>query len=355
VINKIIGKCLNVDPSDESYRYLTILFSSIVFVSAAVFGFLIYNIRTGNYPILILAESISALLCLLSLYLLLVKKQVKVAAFLLLNIVMTICFLTMLLVGNKSDSLALALISPVLSVFLLGFWRGGLFSLLYFAAFSWLCISHIGVWKPAPFHIVSYIQLSMIYGLLFIFVCFYEFSRIKSHQLLKESNDKLKALASTDALTELKNRRFLEDILLSTKQPSFFAMLDVDDFKSVNDTYGHDIGDKVLKELACLIGNSVGINGTVARWGGEEFAILFNALDYEKVKSLLDSVRQSIAEYSFGLDNDVTVSIGAGIFFPEDHKTSFLDIDKTLYLAKSSGKNCIKFVQEENGSLHSDS
>lgn len=344
MISKILNKCMHIDPSDEQYRYLTILLSSIVFVSVAVIGFTIYNIRTGNYPILIVAESISSLLCLLSLYLLLGKRKIRAAAFILLSVVMTICFLTMLLVGNKSDSLALALVSPVLSVFLLGFWRGGLFSLLYFAAFSWLCISHIGVWKPAPFHIVSYIQLSMIYGLLFIFVCFYELSRLKSHQLLKESNDKLKALASTDALTELKNRRFLEDILLNTKHPSFFAMLDVDDFKSINDTYGHDIGDKVLKELAFLIKKAVDVNGIVARWGGEEFAILFNEVGELQVKSLLTNVRKDIAEHNFDLDTDITVSIGAGTFFPENHKKSFLDIDKTLYLAKSSGKNCIKFV-----------
>ena len=321
---------MHIDPSDEQYRYLTILLSSIVFVSVAVIGFTIYNIRTGNYPILIVAESISSLLCLLSLYLLLGKRKIRAAAFILLSVVMTICFLTMLLVGNKSDSLALALVSPVLSVFLLGFWRGGLFSLLYFAAFSWLCISHIGVWKPAPFHIVSYIQLSMIYGLLFIFVCFYELSRLKSHQLLKESNDKLKALASTDVLTELKNRRFLEDILLNTKHPSFFAMLDVDDFKSINDTYGHDIGDKVLKELAFLIKKAVDVNGIVARWGGEEFAILFNEVGELQVKSLLTNVRKDIAEHNFDLDTDITVSIGAGTFFPENHKKSFLDIDKTL-------------------------
>lgn len=345
MINKILLKCLNVGPSDDQYRYLTILLSFIAFVSVAIIGFTIYNFRTGNYPILIIAESISSLLCLLSLYLFLGKGQIRAAAFLLLSVVMTICFLTMLLVGNKSDSLALALLSPVLSVFLLGFWRGSLFSLLYFAAFSWLCISHIGVWKPAPFHIVSYIQLSMIYGLLFVFACFYEFSRIRSHQLLKESNDKLKFLASTDALTGLQNRRFLEDILLSTKQPSFFAMLDVDDFKSVNDTYGHDIGDKVLKELAFLINKAVGINGTVARWGGEEFAILFNAVDDQKIKSLLNNVRQDIAQYDFDLDTDITVSIGAGTFFPESHKKSFIDIDKALYLAKSSGKDCIKFVE----------
>ncbi|NVK74939.1 MAG: GGDEF domain-containing protein [Oceanospirillaceae bacterium] len=344
MISKILNKCMHVDPSDDQYRYLTILLSSIVFVSVAVIGFTIYNIRTGNYPLLIIAESVSSLLCLLSLYLLLGKQQVKVAAFLFLGVVTTICFLTMLLVGNRSDSLALALVCPVLSVFLLGFWRGGLFSLLYFVAFSWLCISHIGVWKPAPFHIISYIQLAMIYVLLFIFVCFYEFNRIKSHQLLKESNDKLKALASTDVLTELKNRRFLEDILLNTKHSSFFAMLDVDDFKNINDTYGHDIGDKVLKELAFLIKKAVDVNGVVARWGGEEFAILFNVIDEHKVKSLLNNVRKDIAEHDFDLDTDITVSIGAGTFFPENHKKSFLDIDKTLYLAKSSGKDCIKFV-----------
>lgn len=347
VINKILRKYLNVGPSDEQYRYLTILLSSIIFVSVGIIGFLIYNIHTGRFPILIAAEFISAVLCLLSLYLLLVKKQIKVSAFLLLSVVMSICFLVMIFLGNRSSSLSLALLSPVLSVFLLGFWHGSIFSLLYFMAYSWLCINHIGIWNPAPFHIVSYVQLSMIYALLFAFACFYESSRIKSHQLLKESNEKLQALATTDALTELKNRRFLEDILLNTSQSRYFAMLDIDNFKGINDSYGHDVGDSVLKKIAFIMKNLINTNGTVARWGGEEFAILFNTQDEKNTKLLLDNIQQGIAEYDFGLGRSVTVSIGAGVFFPEDHKTSLLDIDKVLYLAKSSGKNCIRFIQEE--------
>lgn len=346
MINKILSKCFNIDSSDEQHRYLTILLTSIIFVSAGIIGFLIYNINTGRYPVLIAAEAISTVLCLLSLYLLLVKKQINTAAFLLLLVVMAICFLVMLQVGNKSSSLALALLSPVLSVFLLGFWRGGIFSLLYFAAFSWLCIHHIGIWKPAPFHFVSYIQLSMIYILLFVFACFYESSRIRSHQLLKASNEKLKTLASTDGLTELKNRRFLEDMLRSTQVSAHFAMLDVDNFKSINDNYGHEVGDTVLQKIAFILKETVGHDGTVARWGGEEFAILFNYEDEKKAKFQIDTVQQIIAEYDFEIGWNVTVSIGVGSFFPKDHKTSLINIDKAMYVAKSSGKNCIQFVLE---------
>ena len=152
MINKILQHYLNVDASHEQYRHLTILLASILTVTVCMIGFLGFNINTGRYPILIVAESVGVILCFASLYSLLIKKQVKLASFMFLFMVTGICFLVMMFVGNRSYSLALSVIAPIFSVFLLGFRLGSLFSLLYLIAFSWLCISHIGVWKDGKQH-----------------------------------------------------------------------------------------------------------------------------------------------------------------------------------------------------------
>ncbi|WP_406818926.1 diguanylate cyclase domain-containing protein [Pseudomonas sp. KnCO4] len=147
--------------------------------------------------------------------------------------------------------------------------------------------------------------------------------------------------AYVDALTEIPNRRsFMTqagDQLRLAKAGQYLAMIDIDNFKRVNDRFGHDVGDEVLKRVAMHIKASMA-GFEFARLGGEEFAVFFQGLDQQgveqRVAALCQRVREDIAEHP------VTVSIGLARVAPGDSLTTALvRADRALYEAKHSGKD----------------
>ncbi|MFP6583280.1 MAG: sensor domain-containing diguanylate cyclase [Candidatus Hydrogenedentota bacterium] len=171
-------------------------------------------------------------------------------------------------------------------------------------------------------------------------------------EAVQKSNRSLERLATTDALTKLHNRRFfisrLEDEIARSVRyavPMCCLLVDVDDFKSINDTYGHLVGDQVLKDVAARMLKTIRTNDVVARYGGEEFIILLPQTELNgaviQSERLLKIV--SAAPYS-GLPEDVgiTVSVGIAIHDTTDPITTddlVKQADVALYRAKDAGKN----------------
>lgn len=163
---------------------------------------------------------------------------------------------------------------------------------------------------------------------------------------------RLSHLASTDPLTGVPNRRMLELDLkrygkLSTRYGNALSliMLDLDNFKVINDTYGHQIGDEVLKEIARLIQKSIRETDTIYRYGGEEFAVLCPQTDKEGAYELSERIRNSIKNHRFWIFGDrylyITVSLGVASY-PEDTEDPgelLVISDISLYKAKNEGKN----------------
>jgi len=161
---------------------------------------------------------------------------------------------------------------------------------------------------------------------------------------------KLNALASNDALTGLPNRRTfyvqLEHyLLLKTRHSQSLSMIfiDVDDFKGVNDTYGHDVGDKVLKKITEVLKSTLRETDYIARWGGEEFAILLVETQLEDARLIAEQLRGHIEKSTLLVKQtniNVTISLGVAQANDEDNvDTLFKRVDTTLYQAKSKGKN----------------
>lgn len=160
-------------------------------------------------------------------------------------------------------------------------------------------------------------------------------------------------LSIKDALTDLYNRRYLVGYLdkevrrsIRHKRPLSVAMLDIDDFKKYNDTFGHRAGDELLKDLSSIMQESVRNVDTIVRYGGEEFLILFPETEKASAVASAERIRSSIAAHSFLLPNGqpstrITASIGIasfpidGTFENEIIETA----DKMLYKAKKQGKN----------------
>lgn len=161
-------------------------------------------------------------------------------------------------------------------------------------------------------------------------------------------------MSVTDALTGLYNRRHFEDNLerefLRAKRYGSdlsFAMIDVDYFKKINDTYGHGFGDYVLKEIAYLITQTFRKTDLVFRYGGEEFAVIITETPKDKALIPLERLRQAICDYPFDYNNQrikVTVSIGVSDVTDEVEtpQNLFECADKALYSAKNNGRNQIK-------------
>jgi diguanylate cyclase (GGDEF)-like protein/PAS domain S-box-containing protein len=160
----------------------------------------------------------------------------------------------------------------------------------------------------------------------------------------------LEQQASIDVLTGVFNRmkfeEFFEFELQKAKMqrnPLSIILLDIDDFKNINDTFGHDIGDVILKSITNLISSNIRATDTVFRWGGEEFVILLPGTHFEKAKYVANNLRKIINEHKFSVvPKEVTCSFGVASLNDDDHKESlFKRVDMTLYRAKNSGKNIV--------------
>ena len=172
----------------------------------------------------------------------------------------------------------------------------------------------------------------------------------------------LRTAAATDFLSTLLTRRAMNDRLLQKCTEllhnggrAFLIMLDIDDFKTVNDTYGHDVGDNVLKSVSSIIKNAVGANGLTARWGGEEFIVMLDGDDIEAAKECAWAIVRAVEASEVivgGAEKKVKTTISAGIaeLSPEKHyNVSVRFSDKALYDAKHSGKNTVRIWDSHLG------
>ncbi|MBB3111177.1 diguanylate cyclase (GGDEF)-like protein [Paenibacillus phyllosphaerae] len=163
-------------------------------------------------------------------------------------------------------------------------------------------------------------------------------------ETLERNNSELKHEASTDSLTGLLNRRSLTRILeewMGVERSFAVLIMDIDHFKSVNDTYGHPAGDEVLKHIARLLRGTADMDTVCCRYGGEEFLLLLPAVQIKEAIVFAEHLRRKIVKSKTPIGIRVTVSIGIAVF-PEHADTAerLIDIaDKALYRAKQEGRN----------------
>jgi diguanylate cyclase len=167
--------------------------------------------------------------------------------------------------------------------------------------------------------------------------------------LLRQQSSQLLEVAMTDELTGILNRRGIMDELqyrlnpqLSRTKTLSIALLDIDHFKAVNDTYGHLIGDAVLKEVAHVIAETIRGFDTVGRYGGEEFLVLFPNTELEKAQRAADRIRQNIENHVFDGVGRITLSGGIAEHRGATAKELIDQADKALYAAKTNGRNQIQ-------------
>jgi diguanylate cyclase (GGDEF)-like protein len=187
-------------------------------------------------------------------------------------------------------------------------------------------------------------------------------ARKEAEEKIQSLNAELEQMALTDYLTNLYNRRYfmqrgVEEFKRANRnsQPLALLMLDIDEFKKVNDTYGHEAGDLALQQVAAALKSSLREIDILGRLGGEEFAVLLPNTSLEGAALLAERMRQTIANTSFKTPGDVlistiTISIGVAAFTDEMSGTDDLlrNADAAMYRAKNSGRNCVGVYKENS-------
>lgn len=169
---------------------------------------------------------------------------------------------------------------------------------------------------------------------------------------LKRVNTVLENQATTDSLTGIKNRRkFLEVLqtkLLEAKRygmPLALIFFDIDHFKQINDSYGHETGDSVLQELSSVVSSMIRQTDIFARFGGEEFVILVHNNDLGTGQYLADKIRSQIEQHPFPQCGTVTCSFGVTQFQMDDTTAKIIKrADDAMYAAKQNGRNRVEIV-----------
>ena len=172
------------------------------------------------------------------------------------------------------------------------------------------------------------------------------------------NHERLANLGLTDPLTEVNNRRFfdqrLEEEIMRTmrgKAPLACLLIDVDHFKRINDTYGHQAGDNVLRQVAAVLRQHLRGQDVLARYGGEEFVALLSAATLERAEVIAERIRMALEQRALPQEGGeplrITASIGVSVLHPQQHHGEFKRLgvelveraDQALYRAKESGRN----------------
>jgi diguanylate cyclase (GGDEF)-like protein len=173
----------------------------------------------------------------------------------------------------------------------------------------------------------------------------------QSNAFLSIQKNEYEELAKTDPLTGVANRAGIREILQDLQHPResdhSLIMFDIDNFKEINDNYGHETGDAILRKLAGLVTGIIRDSDHFARWGGEEFIILCANTSLNSAKSFAEKLRQLIAAEDFIEQQPVTCSFGVSAYEKEGKhgiKRMFESADAAMYKAKKGGRNRIEVV-----------
>ena len=173
--------------------------------------------------------------------------------------------------------------------------------------------------------------------------------QISREQNILVEKDIYKELSEIDALTQIYNRRAMDakltELLNLAKRynrPLSLIMFDIDKFKNINDTFGHETGDLILKELAAAAKENLRTTDFFARYGGEEFMVITHETPLKTAKELAERLRLKVQGHDFKIGKNVTISLGvASLAVGDDEHSIIHRVDSALYKAKESGRNLV--------------
>lgn len=331
---------------DFYIKSLVILFGCVSLFMTAV------NMITVTYPLGYVTFGFTVF-CVLD-YVLLRENDVckKIGTILLLIVIYAMLVYFIITGGTDNFSIQWVLILPPVAVTFIGLKTGIIFSAIMFvtlAAFMYLPGLNALI---TDYGTTFCLRFPMVYVAVALMSILVEYTRELAERKMIETRKEYEHLYVHDELTNLGNRYMMdEDIkkLSKSDAPAAMAMFDIDNFKKFNDTYGHSIGDVVLRDVGGIVMDTLPESATVYRWGGEEFIMLFR--DISVAEEYSTKVLENVRNHRFVFNNEpvqVTISIGLCI---SDKPAKTIDFDKLLieadnklYEAKDSGRNNVKVV-----------
>ncbi len=190
------------------------------------------------------------------------------------------------------------------------------------------------------------------YGVLFFIISasfVSEYSRVRAHMHEEEYRDILLDISTKDELTGTYNRRHMNEeiqYLFDNRYDFSLAFADIDNFKKINDTYGHDVGDEVIKQVSNAFQDSLRNDDYLARWGGEEFVLVFKDTPIETARTIVERIRKHIERIEIDVGNRQKINITCSFGIEHSSNLNKQDdliskADNKLYQAKNTGKNIV--------------
>lgn len=311
----IFGGLAFIIVSIEWYVYENLPFFIISLIACILFWFFVYLFRkTADIDKILVISSLVPIACTFS--------------FLIIN-------------KNNDFGIIWAYISVMYIVFLNGYKKGGIIATIFYVMLAFDIYIDYGEWVKSGWSVISSIRFIITSILAIGLACMCDF-------VFTSLQDKTRIASETDFLTGIKNRRSLDELIKIElerhkrhKLTLCLCILDIDNFKCVNDTLGHTLGDSVLKSISQLITKEIRVTDKFGRWGGEEFCILFPETKLKDANAILERIRERIDTMEINGQANVTCSFGM-VETNEDHLDfdKLISIaDKELYKAKELGKN----------------
>lgn len=245
--------------------------------------------------------------------------------------------------GNKSFGLIWSFFAPMFLITMNGYKKGAILSIFTYVSIIIVLLLARHTWEEKDIDILVFTRYVVAYAMASFVVFMGEYAISKLQRELKD-------ISETDSLTKLHNRGKMEEHIeavfedkRSTNKNLVIVMADVDDFKAINDTFGHHVGDEVLQDLSKILTRKTRSIDMVGRWGGEEFLMLFPGTSLTNAVAMVERLRDVISSFDFGVNIQVTCSFGICDITTNDFtsKDALIYADKALYRAKNEGKNKI--------------
>lgn len=346
----ILGMLQNQDFHNDDELYLHLLLLAALLFASAIHLFLLAFFCVMGPAILVFINIGSLCIYIISYYLH-SKKAYAAAGVLFTTEVSVYSILTILLSGGSGNTFLyffLVAVAQIIIPYGKSTLRSGLFLVSWVLLSITLFIDHRVV---SPFPLSEKvaailgafnIQITLLGLVIILLIGDYLRHLIADYNTLRV--EKYKNQAQVDPLTGQFNRHYANALWghLSPGHNWAVAMLDIDDFKRINDSYGHNVGDEVLVAISTLITDSLRKSDIVIRWGGEEFLILLRDVDLETARDILAKLCHTIDNEPLRTQEHeihVTVSIGVSILDTGDIPGSISNSDQKLYESKSKGKN----------------
>ena len=331
-------------------RLSLILFSlaiAIVFLAMAVHTFITVGFLAAASSILFGGASLF-----LFLWQFHRKEYCMISAWLLgaLSLVMAVYFT--ISNGLEGPSHIWITLLPIMSTMVLPFWHSFIYNGALLALLIWLLKNPQHSHMPEDYG--PHMRIIFLLSIMILALCNYtsEYIRRRTQKQLIIMTEKYRDSSLTDPLTGAYNRRALTSHFGGMEEPAHglsFAMLDLDFFKKVNDTYGHEIGDKLLRHIVAIVKKVIPPGAQLYRWGGEEFLIILKSSSIDILHDVSENIRKVVASTPLPISIQegeppellaATVSIGGTVASRQDNiEQSIGQADEQMYLAKGSGRN----------------